>query len=56
MSGKFADLLEAAEDYVTHIGVVGPDGVGDVEDNLWVALVRARNAFLAAKDEKEMSA
>lgn len=54
MADPFADLLESAEDYLTHLNGVGADDIGDVEDKLWVTLVRARNAFLAAKDEKEM--
>jgi hypothetical protein len=53
MPDLFADLLEAVEDYLAHVGVVGPADIGAVEDERWVALVRARNAFLNAKQKEK---
>lgn len=64
MASEREKLVTRAGNYLRQVATARLEPAGDIrhdeqawkaEDDLWVGLVRARNAFLAAKDEKEMS-
>ena len=50
-------LVDAAGSYLAHLATARDSDTGrflEEEDTLWVTLVRARNAYLAAQDEETL--